>query len=363
MTLFVYQSNQIGKYPFDIMSNAPQASDKFDEAVCLGLRPTLPDDCPPKLRSLMEDCWRHDPNMRPTVDQIIARLKEIPRLADEDAADIIEDLQAFPKAIALFEEQKRRIAELEGEMKSNMRKLRTCENAASEEKRAREKLQTKYDKLKQKQKDTKAEQAHALEDLLQRTTELEQQLEKAMERERKATRSSSKSSSSSSSSSHRKPSAAATTDGDESSDDEHKHRASDSSDNDEEEEDHSDGSDDEEEEDEEEASSTEDSPKKPTKKKQMAPKRSAAPKVKKGKKKSTAIDDDDVEIISSELARLQLLHAGGKGSSQQNGSKASTTSTTVDDDEPVGVRTRRRSPSPAVSKTSSTTIDLRTPPK
>jgi hypothetical protein len=30
-----------------------------------GLTPTIPEDCPPKLRELMEMCWKKDPDQRP----------------------------------------------------------------------------------------------------------------------------------------------------------------------------------------------------------------------------------------------------------------------------------------------------------
>ena len=45
------------------------------EKVMSGLRPILPDYCPPKLKALIESCWDKDASTRPTFAQIIMVLK------------------------------------------------------------------------------------------------------------------------------------------------------------------------------------------------------------------------------------------------------------------------------------------------
>jgi hypothetical protein len=41
-----------------------------------GLTPTIPRNCPPLLRELMESCWQKDPTQRPTFEEICARLRQ-----------------------------------------------------------------------------------------------------------------------------------------------------------------------------------------------------------------------------------------------------------------------------------------------
>ena len=40
------------------------------------IRPGIP-ECHPSLKTLIEECWRDDPDTRPTVDEIIKRLESI----------------------------------------------------------------------------------------------------------------------------------------------------------------------------------------------------------------------------------------------------------------------------------------------
>jgi serine/threonine protein kinase len=39
-----------------------------------GLTPTIPSDCPPLLRQIMEMCWKKDPNERPNIEEVLAVL-------------------------------------------------------------------------------------------------------------------------------------------------------------------------------------------------------------------------------------------------------------------------------------------------
>jgi serine/threonine protein kinase len=50
----------------------------FEVAVAIrdrGLTPKIPDECPQKLRQLMEMCWQKEPNLRPTIEVICAILR------------------------------------------------------------------------------------------------------------------------------------------------------------------------------------------------------------------------------------------------------------------------------------------------
>jgi Protein tyrosine and serine/threonine kinase len=57
-----------------------------DSIVHESLRPTVPADCPPLYRRLMEECWQHDPELRPEFDDILHRLEH------EVVPDIVPDL-------------------------------------------------------------------------------------------------------------------------------------------------------------------------------------------------------------------------------------------------------------------------------
>ena len=47
------------------------------KAILDGLRPELPDDCPPQLAGLLGLCWHADPQQRPTFSEITRRLELI----------------------------------------------------------------------------------------------------------------------------------------------------------------------------------------------------------------------------------------------------------------------------------------------
>ena len=53
-------------------------NEELKEKVLAGHRPILPDDCPPKLKTLIESCWDKDASKRPTFAQIIMVLKGLP---------------------------------------------------------------------------------------------------------------------------------------------------------------------------------------------------------------------------------------------------------------------------------------------
>lgn len=46
----------------------------------------IPDDVLPDVAQLIRDCWNKDPTARPTFDQCLARLKEMPALTTAGAA-------------------------------------------------------------------------------------------------------------------------------------------------------------------------------------------------------------------------------------------------------------------------------------
>jgi len=49
----------------------------FYKAVCLNHeRPEVPPHCPPKLRQLMDICWQHDPQSRPSMEEIVPLIGE-----------------------------------------------------------------------------------------------------------------------------------------------------------------------------------------------------------------------------------------------------------------------------------------------
>jgi len=50
---------------------------KFKKAVCEGERPPIPPDTEPSLKSLIQDCWQHEPTLRPAFTQIVTRLDNI----------------------------------------------------------------------------------------------------------------------------------------------------------------------------------------------------------------------------------------------------------------------------------------------
>ena len=64
--------------PFDEFDIAKsEFTFQLEDAIISGLRPTIPADCLPKYRELMEDCWNGDPKKRPQFDIICKRIYDI----------------------------------------------------------------------------------------------------------------------------------------------------------------------------------------------------------------------------------------------------------------------------------------------
>ena len=43
------------------------------------IRPEIPEDCPPEIRQLIEECWAQDRGLRPQIDEVVERLKRFGR--------------------------------------------------------------------------------------------------------------------------------------------------------------------------------------------------------------------------------------------------------------------------------------------
>jgi len=55
-----------------------QELEPFTKAICIDkMRPPIPDTCNPNLKTLIENCWHPNPNMRPTFKEIIPRIEDI----------------------------------------------------------------------------------------------------------------------------------------------------------------------------------------------------------------------------------------------------------------------------------------------
>jgi serine/threonine protein kinase len=74
--------------------------------VVAGIRPDLPDDCPPPHRQLIEACWHEDPAFRPPFVNILERLKAPTPLLLQTREDTVVDSLSIQKAELLFPESK-----------------------------------------------------------------------------------------------------------------------------------------------------------------------------------------------------------------------------------------------------------------
>lgn len=72
-----------GRYPYE---NEPESTRTFEDAIVMGLRPPIPDDCHPKLRSLIVSCWAEAPEDRPDVDTVMTQLQMIELSLNDDSA-------------------------------------------------------------------------------------------------------------------------------------------------------------------------------------------------------------------------------------------------------------------------------------
>ena len=81
-----------GKLPFADKSNLQAAV-----AVSLhGLRPTIPEDCPKSLCSLIERCWDKDPNVRPEFEEVLSELRAImEEMKEQERQEMLEEELSF----------------------------------------------------------------------------------------------------------------------------------------------------------------------------------------------------------------------------------------------------------------------------
>jgi serine/threonine protein kinase len=64
--------------PFDEFEVAhSDFTSQLEDAIIGGLRPNFPDDSVPEYDALAADCWKGDPKLRPTFEEICKRLNEI----------------------------------------------------------------------------------------------------------------------------------------------------------------------------------------------------------------------------------------------------------------------------------------------
>jgi len=61
-----------GKEPFS--ESMPRVA---NEKILAGERPHLPNQCPERLRTLIQNCWSHDPSKRPSFDDICSELRHL----------------------------------------------------------------------------------------------------------------------------------------------------------------------------------------------------------------------------------------------------------------------------------------------
>lgn len=59
-----------------------------------GYIPSLPDDCDPVLKELMQMCWKYNPDDRPVSRTIILRLLLITKTSSQTMPEILEFLNA-----------------------------------------------------------------------------------------------------------------------------------------------------------------------------------------------------------------------------------------------------------------------------
>jgi len=69
----IARSAPYGEY--DIAKSAFMA--QFEDEIIRGLRPTIPNHCPPNFSKLIQECWQDDPDCRPNFGTILASLKKI----------------------------------------------------------------------------------------------------------------------------------------------------------------------------------------------------------------------------------------------------------------------------------------------
>eukprot|EP00462_Mataza_sp_D1_P022300 CAMPEP_0175137082 /NCGR_PEP_ID=MMETSP0087-20121206/9622_1 /TAXON_ID=136419 /ORGANISM="Unknown Unknown, Strain D1" /LENGTH=727 /DNA_ID=CAMNT_0016419887 /DNA_START=39 /DNA_END=2222 /DNA_ORIENTATION=- len=119
-----------GLYSYDNMGTRLRygSYSAFDTEIIQGNRPDLPAQTFPPVKELIEACWDNIPSKRPTGDQVVARLMEIEkdvkvRMTKQERllANLPEDVQR------VFEEQQRRVEELENELKNSTRRVQALE--------------------------------------------------------------------------------------------------------------------------------------------------------------------------------------------------------------------------------------------
>jgi serine/threonine protein kinase len=105
----------------------------LEDKVKAGERPPIPDDCIPAYRRLIEDCWAHDPDARPTCAAIAERVDAIMREVCPEASDYDAqvDRKYQSKREAEAEEKRKALATLSRTLSENRLARRTAPSTAA----------------------------------------------------------------------------------------------------------------------------------------------------------------------------------------------------------------------------------------
>lgn len=92
-----------GKRPFDGTSAEMYSERTLDEAVIRGRRPQIPEDCWPPFRNLIQSCFQEDPDLRPTMQEVLQVLQTMDQqLEERDEVRALPSLPSPPLPLPLF---------------------------------------------------------------------------------------------------------------------------------------------------------------------------------------------------------------------------------------------------------------------
>src|SRR5690606_38545742 len=97
----------------------------------------LPADLWPPLAQLIRDCWSFQPELRPSMDEILDRLHGMRQELGSEGKDLVEDMT--PEVLRVFKALRRRLREFETDLGQARSKI-----VALEEDLALEKKQTAF---------------------------------------------------------------------------------------------------------------------------------------------------------------------------------------------------------------------------
>jgi serine/threonine protein kinase len=103
----------------------------YEHAIMQGIRPDIPPDAPEELNKLITQCWNQDPDVRPSVEQVMESLSAMEMNLEKAAHSVVdENAEELPEEVKkISHEHQQRMTEMHAALKDCKFQLTTTQTA------------------------------------------------------------------------------------------------------------------------------------------------------------------------------------------------------------------------------------------